>query len=311
VNPMNRRDLLRRIQEELNSPQKSERWSMYRLIVPVIDFANSTLGLRAYFEFNQTSEHGTSQSVDVALLAGRDPRVMVEAKRVDRRIAAEQISKYLTPGVRGLVANGVHWVLCHDGKSKAVSMCNPTDRLVDTEVFDEIVAFIRGDAVTDSGWSAASTYIDPTVRPEKPRKESSARRVSNAIQSPSDVVAMRSEVAGLADASVLEKLFLESVASTFEKAGGLPRHLRCEVRSSRVAFFDERATTRSKRVSRIEIGKNHPDILVLTKLCVDTELSKIASPTPHDKGPHMRRFRLSGEDQTRRFGEKLAEILSA
>ena len=86
---MDKSYLISQMQEHLNAPQKSERWAMYRLIVPVIDLANSKLGLRAYFEFNQTSSHGTSQSVDVALLDEHSPRVMVEAKRVDRRIAAE------------------------------------------------------------------------------------------------------------------------------------------------------------------------------------------------------------------------------
>ena len=308
---MHRSDLLSRIQKELSTPQKSERWSMYRLIVPIIDFANSTLGLIAYFEFNQTSTHGTSQSVDIALLAGDDPRVMIEAKRLDRRIAAEQISKYLTPGVRGLVANGVDWVLCQNDKNKAVSLYSQADGLVDGKAFDEIVAFIRGSTVTDSVWSVDSTYIDPTVRPEKPRKETTARRISNAVRCPADVAAMRSEVAGLTNASVLEKLFLESMMNQFEMQGGRPQHLCWEVRSSRVAFFDQRIAAGSKRVARIELGKKYPDILVLTELSAGTELSKISTPAPHDKGQHMRRFRLSREDQSRWFGTKLAEILSA
>ncbi|MEO8460618.1 MAG: hypothetical protein ABI451_08825, partial [Dokdonella sp.] len=264
---MSRRDLICRIQDHLNSSQKSERWAMYRLIVPVIDFANSTLRMRVYFEFNQTSMHGTSQSVDVALLDDDDaPRVMVEAKRVDRRIAAEQISKYLTPGVRGLVANGVHWVLCHDGMSKAVSVCRPVDELVAADALDEIVAFIRGEILSDSGWSTEQKYMDPVIRPQKLRKELSARRISNSVQAATDIDAMRSEVAGLSNASELEKRFLESMANQFEGQGGLPGHLRCEIRSSRVVFFDDRIPIGSQRVARMELGKKNPDILVLTRL---------------------------------------------
>lgn len=309
---MNRRDLIEDLQKQLDSPQKSERWAMYRLIVPVIDFANSTLRMRAYFEFNQTSTHGTSQSVDVALLDDVGARIMVEAKRVDRRIAAEQIEKYLTPGVRGLVANGVHWVLCHDGMSKAVSVRRPEDGNIAPDALDEIVAFIRGEALSASGWSTDQKYMDPAVRPQNPTKQSRARRVSNSIKPATDIDAMRAEIAGLVDASELEKRFLESMANQFAEQGGLPGHLRCEVRSSRVAFFDDRIPIGSKRVARIELGKRNPDILVLTVLAgPDTKLSKIAPPTPHDKGPHMRRFRLSGEAQTSSFGEALAEVLSA
>ena len=50
-------DLLQHLEEHLRSPQKSERWAMYRLIVPVVDFANATLGMSDYFEFNQTSAY--------------------------------------------------------------------------------------------------------------------------------------------------------------------------------------------------------------------------------------------------------------
>lgn len=284
---------------------------MYRLIVPVIDFANSTLGMRAYFEFNQTSMHGTSQSVDVALFDDVGPRVMVEAKRVDRRIAAEQISKYLEPGIRGLVANGVDWVLCQDGKSKALSMRRPGDGAVAVDALDEVVAFIRGEMHSDIGWSADQKYVEPTVKPEKPKKDSKARRVSNSVRGASDIDALRSEIATLSKATPLERTFLESIATRFEQRGGWPTHLRCEVRSSRVAFFDDRIATGSKRVARIELGKKHPDILVLTELAgAETPLRKIASASPHDKGPHMRRFRLNGDNQAGRFGEALADVLS-
>ena len=149
---MNKNDLIRQIQRHLDNPQKSERWAMYRLITPVVDFANSTMGLLAYFEFNQTSEHKTSQSVDIALLDGTEPRVMVEAKRVDKRIAAEQISKYMRPDVRGVVTNGVHWVMCLNGRSKAVSIRSTDDGKAMVQSLNEVVAFIRGEVAARSGW---------------------------------------------------------------------------------------------------------------------------------------------------------------
>jgi hypothetical protein len=149
---MNMNDLLRQIQEHVNKPQKSERWAMYRLIAPVVDFANSTLGFEAYFELNQTSSHGTSQSVDIALLHGLEPRVMIEAKRIDRRIAPEQISKYLQPNVRGLVTNGINWVLCLNGVSKTISLCGSEEITVSVDSLNEIIAFIRGEEIVKSDY---------------------------------------------------------------------------------------------------------------------------------------------------------------
>lgn len=282
---------------------------MYRLIAPVIDYANESLGLKAYFEFNQTSAHGTSQSVDIALLDGLNPVVMVEAKRLDRRIAAEQISKYLPPGVRGVVSNGQSWVMCIDGSSKAVSLCQPPEHILSVTTLDEIVGFVRGGPASGPGWSTEGSYVDPLIVPGKPAKESKAHRISNPVQRAVSIEMMRREFGSLAHASNRERLFLATMAHGFEQTRGIPGHLRCEVRSSRVAFFDERRGGRSQRVGRIELGKQHPDILVLTELLgPGNELSQIAMSTPHDKGPHMRRFRLGDDSQTQRFAEALVRV---
>lgn len=282
---------------------------MYRLIAPVVDFANSTLGYEAYFEFNQTSAHGTSQSVDIALLHNQVPRVIIEAKRVDRRIAAEQISKYLVPGVRGLVTNGVHWVMCANGESKTVSVCSPTDRKVTIESLSEVIAFIRGEDLISPGWSIDQGYVDPIIKSNRPHKEIRARRVSNLVNAVENINAMRLAFADLPRASDLDNIFLETLLVKFEEHGQLPLHLRCEVRASRVVFFDNR--TARRRMARIELGKVQPDILILTELVgLNHRFSKIALAVPHDKGQHMRRFRLSDASQAKKFGKVLADILS-
>ncbi|QWV06626.1 hypothetical protein KQ246_19790 (plasmid) [Pseudoalteromonas shioyasakiensis] len=97
---------------------------MYRLIVPIVDFANTSMNMEPYFEFNQTSAHKTSQSVDIALLDHEKPKVMIEAKRANRNIAPENIEKYLDNGVRGVVTNGFDWVLCHNSFHIVYSIWN-------------------------------------------------------------------------------------------------------------------------------------------------------------------------------------------
>jgi hypothetical protein len=309
---MDRADLLHHLGQQLVRPQKSERWAMYRLIVPVVDFANRTMGLRDYFEFNQTSRHGTSQSVDIVLLdpAGK-PVVMVEAKRVDRSISAEQIDKYLEAGVRGIVSNGLHWVLCRDGRNRLVSICRES-RAVDPGAFDEIVSFVRGEAVPGSGWGSAEVEYTPSfLKPERIAKEVRAQRRASPMTVVSDLQQFRLEVDALQEASDLDLVFLTEISKAMDVAGkGFPGHLRCEVRQTRVSFFDRRRTSRSDRVARIELGKAQPDVLVLTELAqCDPALETLAMPVAHDKGPHMRRFRLSDTLQTQRFAGVLAALL--
>jgi hypothetical protein len=55
-------DLVMQLTAQYSNPQPSERWAMYRLINPVMDFANDSMGLLPYFEYNQTSTHGNHQS---------------------------------------------------------------------------------------------------------------------------------------------------------------------------------------------------------------------------------------------------------
>ncbi len=308
---MEKSALIHHLQTNIAKPQKSERWAMYRLISPVVDFANATLGLEPYFEFNQTSGHGTSQSVDIALLADRMPQVMVEAKKIGRGISDEHIQKYLKSGVRGLVTNGAHWILCLNEQSKILLLACPERLSVSNDVLDEIVAFIRGEKISDSGWSGARRYVDPLVIPAKPIKLSVANKMSNPSVVATDANTLKIEVAKLKHISELEKLLLSSMMDQLKKQGEFPIHLRCEVRSSRVVFFDERISLGSRRVARIEVGKKQPDILVKTNL-VGTEggLSELASCQLHDKGSYMRRFRLSDKVQTVKFGNTLASMLS-
>lgn len=115
-------DLAQRLLPYFRDPQPSERWAMYRLIAPVVDHANAQLGLRVFFEYNQTSRHGTSQSVDIALLRDDEPVVLIEAKRADRKVSSEQIAKYLLDRTHGVVTNGNDWILSLESRCTHVRL---------------------------------------------------------------------------------------------------------------------------------------------------------------------------------------------
>lgn len=300
------------IRENLSSPQKSERWAMYRLITPIVDFANSELGHIMYFEFNQPSAHKTTQSVDIALLDGDGvPVMMIEAKRVDRRISAEQISKYLLSGVRGVVTNGVNWVLCLDSRSKAISIFDPKKKILIEPNVNSVIEFIQGKLSSEEDWTSGCQYIDASIKPARLSNTTKGIRKSNPSYTALDVSSMRETMSKLVTPSMLDRELIKALLDEFERQSGLPKYLRIEVRSSRISFFDTKKTSGSKRVVRIELGRQQPDILVLTALTQsEKHLSEIAISAPHDKGPHMRRFRLSKDSQAKAFGTRLAAALS-
>ncbi len=89
------------------------------------------------------------------------------------------------------------------------------------------------------------------------------------------------------------------------------KYVYFEGRKSRISFFDNTITGGSKRVGRIELRRNNPDILLLTDRCDNnkTLISKIIVPNIHDKGSHMRRFRIADSKQAVKFGELFTKII--
>lgn len=308
---MTRLELVDHLAMQFARVQKSERWAMYRLIAPVVDHANASMGLRVYFEFNQTSLHGTSQSVDIALLDNSGlPRVMIEAKRLDRAIAAEQIAKYLPADTRGIVTNGLHWVLCLNGRDKLVTLCDAKSREMRPHALDEIVAFIRGESLLPQEWrSQQDDYVASFIRPERLTKTASAQRAVHDVTVVRDIRGFRAELDRLPGISPLDRVLLTAMTQAFEELGQISSTLRIEFRKTRVSIFGE--CLDGRRIARLELGKRQPDVLILTELVQGDEiLCGLSQPAPHDKGPHMRRFRLSHDIQAASFGRAMAALLN-
>lgn len=304
------------LQQHLSEPQKSERWSMYRLIVPIVDFANTSMNLEPYFEFNQTSSHGTNQSVDIALLEeNKKPQVMVEAKRADKSIAPEQIDKYLHEGVRGAVTNGSDWILCINGRHTVETIWNAEVGEVNLGSLISVIDFLQGKVDDSENWSNFSqAYVVPGVKLNKEPKTNKAKRHSNEVTKTKSIKEFRAALAALKELDAPKEAEIEFLVALIDSIarthGEIPSHCRFEFRSSRVSFFDQSATESSKRVGRIELGKREPDILVLTRLAaLSGALNSIAPPRPHDKGGHMRRYRLPNIDTANSFGHALGTII--
>jgi len=284
---------------------------MYRLIAPIVDFANTSINLEPYFEFNQTSAHRTSQSVDIALLDNEKPVVMIEAKRANRNIAAEQIEKYLEDGVRGVITNGFDWILCHNNFYINHSIWHGDMNKINTSSLESIINFIRGKESYSADWSREQTHVVSNTKPVSPVKLTKAVRVSNTVTVPKSLEECRFEASKLSRATPEDLAFLDSLIDSINQIyGELPLGCRFEFRSSRVSFFNESVSESSTRVGRIEIGKKNPDIIVLTKLvALANKLNSIAPPRPHDKGPHMRRYRLTDIAGSVSFGRELGAII--
>ena len=58
------------------------------------------------------------------------------------------------------------------------------------------------------------------------------------------------------------------------------------------------------------MGKAQPDVLVRTDIvAMNPALTKISKPSIHDKGSHMRRFRLGTNEESAMFGTALMKAI--
>jgi hypothetical protein len=295
------------LERQFAHPQPSERWAMYRLINPVIDFANQEMGFTPYFEYNQTSEHGTHQSVDIALLdGGSEPRVFIEAKRADRKVSPEQIEKYLEPSDRGVVSNGYLWILCVDGKHEPIRVFS---NQLDASSLKKVIEFINGSFDIDGKQSTAADVYSSSVRPPKVVNKAPITRPMHEVTEVKSQTELDAFIVSKSDRPANEVALLQAVAGALADHD-LPHAMRIETRKTRISFFDEHRSRNEKRLARIELGKAQPDLLVRTWVVEQhPELTQIASATVHDKGAHMRRFRLGTKQQSEEFGKALVGVL--
>jgi hypothetical protein len=293
---MNRKELEAHLQEHLSAPQASERWAMYRLITPIVDYANNSLKLKPYYEFNQNSSHGTHQSVDIALLdQNSNPVVLVEAKCWDRGISAEQIDKYLESGVRGVVHHGFIPIF--------------SESLLQRKNLDKVVAFLRGQHQSDLLFLEEPQVYRTDIKPWSIKKKIKAARKVHPKAVAKSISEFESFIDSLDKSPSTERKLLTSIKNTL-KERGIPSFLRIEVRKTRISLFDDRREGRKQRIARIELGKQQPDVLVLTEITKqNADLSSVTKPYIHDKGGHMRRFRIPNDEAAIKFGQYLVIAL--
>ncbi len=305
--------LIELLEINISSTQPSERWAMYRLITPVVDYANKDLNLTAFFEYNQTSNHNRPQSVDIALLDGKDEIVLIEAKGVEREVNSGHIKKYLAqaPKARGVVTNGIKWILCYNNKNCLIPLSNSKDK-VNIDNIRVIIDFIRGKNINSLKWEDSKILIkkrDSVVRTKQIAKSIRGQRIDNYKIRIFNNQEFKHFLRTI-QLKELEKVFLQSIVNSINDNKSF-KNVYFEGRKSRVSFFDSTIIGRSKRVARIELGRNNPDILLLTDRHNKkrAKINKIISSEIHSKGDHMRRYRLANSEQSKRFGKLFTKII--
>ncbi len=279
---------------------------MYRLITPIVDFACQKTGWEAFFEYNQTSLHGTSQSVDIALQDQGVPKVLVEAKRANRKISRQQIEKYLEPGLTGVVSNGADWILCRDNGGWLLSIWDQDEGQISKCSVESIVEFITGSQPVGEPLDPEQD-IKPSLRPKRPVKAQVAQRKSHEVILIHDRYELGAFKAGNDRLTDPDSAFL---AALTDALSDVPATIQIEARETRLSIW-ETSTGRKIRQMRIEFGKRQPSVLVRTALLKELpSLEDGLVHHRHDKHGGMREFRLADEAQAQLLGERIGTAIS-
>lgn len=298
--------LTRHLAYHCATPQPAERWAMYRLITPVVDFACLRTGWQPFFEYNQTSKHKTSQSVDIALLHEGAPRMLVEAKRAMRPISRQQIDKYLEPGLPGIVSNGADWILCRNADSHHVRIWDDAEQQVSQPDLMRVVRFITGETLGGKTIDL-ETEIAPVLRPDRPTKAVKAQRKSHTVESIGSEDTLLAFAAQNAKLTTLDRVFLEAFAGSLAR---MPENIKIEARETRMSVWDA-STGKKVRLMRIEFGKRQPSLIIKTAIVnTQTELDLNVVHYRHDKHGGMREFRLTDTRLAQSLGQKIATLLT-
>lgn len=190
-------DLCNQMDYHFRSPQKSERWVMYRIINPIVDFSCRSKPERiVFFEYNQPSSVGTVQSADIAVLEDNIPVILIEAKKADKEISPDLIAKYLSGTVFGIVSNGYWWIVVSSGGQTRHLYLNlwKNKRISEESLLDLIKILECSDPSEvqriSSGWDETIRYIKPEVRPARSAAPRATRQLPSKkiMRSPIDVI---------------------------------------------------------------------------------------------------------------------------
>lgn len=298
--------LVRYLTYHCAAPQPAERWAMYRLITPVVDFACQKIGWQPFFEYNQTSAHNTSQSVDIALLQEGVPRMLIEAKRAKRIISRQQIEKYLEPDLPGIVSNGTDWILCRNADGHHVRIWDDEEQRISRADVEHVISFIMGGAISGDRIDA-ETDIKPVLRPKRPAKAQIAQRTPHTIEKIASATALLAFSARNSRLTALDRDFLEAFASSLTK---VPENIGIEARETRMSVWGF-SIGKNDRIMRIEFGRRQPSVIIKTSIVgAQPELSDGVAHSRHDKHGGMREFRLANEHQARSLGHNIAALLT-
>lgn len=310
---MTREELIQHLQYQFANVQKSERWVMYRLVNPIVDHACEATKWLPFFEYAQASQVRTVQTIDIALLENKIPKIYIEVKKIDKELSPDLVNKYLPDNLVGAVTNGCDWVFASQKKYLYLSLLHDNGSEIKEHDLDLIIDILRNPipghlSSIDADWEIETRVMKKkfakpkSIQLQKAAKKDYPRSRFDSAQSALNAVNSR------ADIPDLTRTFLLSFLSSANKHR---RDIYFEMNENRFVWFDLNLHTKSNRLGRVLLKGSIPDILIFTPLVSrNPHLEQIVRSEIHKKTADMRMFRFVAPQIAMNFGEELGRIIS-
>lgn len=309
---MTREELIQHLQYHFANVQKSERWVMYRLVNPIVDYACEQTKWLPFFEYVQASQVRTVQSVDIALLEDNKPRIYIEVKKIDKELSPDLVNKYLPDNLIGAVTNGCDWIFASQQKYLYLSLLHESGFRINEHDLDVIIDILRHpdhhhlvkiDAELEIETRVMKKKFSKpkSIQLQKAEKKDYPKSQFDSAQSALNAVNTRTDIPDLT------RMFLLSFLS---KANKHRRGIYFEMNENRFVWFDVNLHTQSNRLGRVLLKGGIPDILIFTQLVSkNPRLEQIVRSEIHKKTADMRLFRFVDPQVAKNFGEELGRII--
>jgi len=306
---MTKQELIKNLENQISLAQQSERWVMYRLINPIVDYACGLTGQLPYFEYPQAKDTPASEKIDIGIFDNFNPKIFIEAKKLRKKIDPDLITHYLKDHIIGIVSNGYNWIIAikKDSSFEYSYLTIFKDEKIDLSNLDLLISVLTNQNTEmlllqkSFNWRKDKIEIGNNLKTFIPPYQKAAKiyHEHKNFDKPDEAKKFIQDFEHISD---IQNSFCFNFLDEIENK---KENLYFKIRKSRLSWFSP-----YKRLGRIEFNGEKGSILVATEIVeANPQLDRIIASKVHSKHRGMRVYDIFDEKTAAIFGKELGKII--
>ena len=297
--------------------QHSEKWVMYRVVVPIVD---TLLRSEEFHEFDthfEVTDGKANTSADLVVRSTSKPKALViETKHLDKRIYGNELDKYLSNGETGVVTDGATWLFCKRDKSgwqyRKIDLFSKAGlNLKGLSELEETLSQLLTNPQYQDGFHSYDYESSPLsgkrLRPAIPQLVPFSKKFSKPIatgDSEEDILNQMRELSINGGSIAFAKALLQG-------GGNLPNQIRFELKEDRfTGHFPPLHPGAARRIFRVRFKDSH---IIVSKPLYDllSGSERSLSVGAHNQTGSFREFKQMPLEDCERLGKGIRDALAS